>query len=235
MLSVVIPVYNEADRLKENINFLESHLKNTGNDFEIVISDDGSTDKTIDVIKGLANKSKRIRFVRSKENKGRGAALKNAACCTNGSNVIFMDADLPLTADMKIIDSMIKYLGEQDIVIGSRFVEGASIKRKFHRMVLSKAYRSIVGVFFGDIGVRDYDVGCKAFNGKVFKEICPNIKSDGWPWDLEFLLVARKNGYKIKEIPLAWIETGRSSVRIWKDPIDKLIGVLRIWQKYKRS
>jgi len=230
--SIVIPIYNEGERLEKSIQKLVEHVDMLKKDYEIILSDDGSTDNSLETIKKLSKSNSRINYLHNKENLGRGNALKKACKAIKGSKVIFMDADTPLVADLTVMNEMLGCLDSHDVVIASRFLPESKTKRKIHRGIMSKTYRFLVRLFFPALMVSDTDVGFKGFKKSVFVKINKHIKSNGWSWDLEFMLESRKRKYTIKEIPLMWCEEGKSSVNILRDSFAQLFSIFTLKMKY---
>ncbi len=232
MISIVIPVYNEEDKLEKNILTLVNYMKRLNLKNEIILSNDGSTDKSFDIIKKLSNINNNIKFINNNKNKGRGHALKRTCSSIKGTRVLFMDVDIPLTIDLRIIEKMIHTLKKYDIVIASRYMPNSRIKRKFYRSMLSKIYITLVRIIFPKLRIHDTDVGLKAFRKDIFISINGEIKSNGWPWDLEFMLEARKRKYTIKELPLCWEEKGKSSLNIFSTSYEQLLSLWRFRIRY---
>ncbi|MCH7562965.1 MAG: glycosyltransferase [Gemmatimonadetes bacterium] len=228
-LSVIVPVYNEADKLEENVRVLHDHLASTALRFEVIVCIDGSTDESFDIAHALSTSLPSVEVVGYPVNRGRGYAIKYAAEHLRGSRVVYMDSDLPSTIDLSHLDTMLSYLERYDIVIASRFHRDAKVKRKWHRAVVSVVYRMIVSVVFPGFRVTDPDVGFKGFQRDVFDRIVPYTTLNGWSWDLEFLVSADILGYSIEEFPFNWVEHyERTSVGIVRDSFLEFIGLLYI-------
>ena len=232
MISFVIPIYNCGDKLEKNIIHLVDYLNKLHLNYELILSDDGSIDNSFEIIKNLAKTLTWVRFVHCKKNKGRGHALKLTSGLINGSKVIFMDADMPLTTDLTIISDLISRLDQFDVVIGSRFLPHAKLKRRVHRDLFSKLYRFLVRFLFPNLNILDCDVGIKAFKKKVFVKINKKTRCDRWSWDLEFLLLANNRGLLIKEIPLIWDEPSESSLNIFSASFEQLFYLFVFRMKY---
>ena len=233
MISFIIPIYNEEDILEKNINHLIKFLKNNNVKYELILSNDGSKDKSLKIMNNLSKKNRKIKSISNKNNKGRGYALKKTCKFIHNSKVIFMDCDIPLNIDLKIINKLIFNLDKFDIVIASRYMKNSRIKRKLYRQILTKTYLFLVNLFFPNLKVSDTDVGLKAFKQNAFVKINKKVESNGWPWDLEFMLEARKKGYKIGEIPLTWIEKGKTSVNPIRDSLIQFFSLIHFKNKYK--
>lgn len=226
MLSVVVPVFNEGYILKKSVNKLKDFLdKRPKIDYEMIIINDGSADNTEVVAKELT-KNKRIIFEGYKKNKGRGYALKYSSNFIKGEKIIYMDADL--ATGLSAINETIGLLDKFDVVIGSRHVAGSKTKRKIYRMFLGNAHSFLVRSFFPSLNIKESQCGFKGFKTKVFKEVNKEVKSNRWSWDLEFLVKAKNKGYSIKEVPVRWKESEKSSMRFFRDIPEQFFGLLKI-------
>ncbi|MFW6025726.1 MAG: dolichyl-phosphate beta-glucosyltransferase [Candidatus Woesearchaeota archaeon] len=207
-LLIVIPAYNEEKIIKKNVlktrEFFKKRYKVT--EFEIIIVNDGSSDNTGKI-------SNEIRFpnvstISYKENKGKGYAVKKGMKKSKGELILMIDADLATPLDQ--FDKIIKFKKNYDIIIGSRVNPKA--KRKPIKKIFGKLSYLIVEVIL-NLGIKDTQCGFKLFKRKTLK-IFKKQKIDGFGFDFEILYIANKEGYKIKEIPVKWIEKGDSKVKL---------------------
>ncbi len=227
MISFVIPVYNGSKILRENINLLTNYLnKNFIKNYEIIIVNDGSIDNTTEIVQKLTNK--KIKLIGYDKNIGKGYALKYSSKFIKGKNIIFMDLDLPSQIDLKIIKEIISDVEKCDIIIGTRHLPQANIKRKKLRAILSKAYKFSLVILFPKLNITDTDFGLKGFKTQIFKKLNQEIKENRWSWDLEMLILARKNRLRIKEIPVKWQELGSSTFGNFKGPLEQSISTIKI-------
>lgn len=204
-ISITIPVYNEAGILEACIKKLDVFLKQKKYDYEIIIADNASTDKTSEISKEICRKYHKARYIRLKE-KGRGRALKKAWSSSNADVLCYMDSDL--ATDLNALPKVVAAFKEHfDIAIGSRLVRGASVKRSFLREVLSRGYNLILKMYLG-VHFKDAQCGFKAINRTILRSIVPRIEDNEWFFDTELLVLAEKAGFKIKEIPVIWTEAG---------------------------
>jgi len=211
---IVIPAYNEALILEENIiklfNFAKKKLTA---DWRIVIADNNSTDKTAEIAKRLAAKFPEITYLFISQ-KGKGIAIKTAWQKNSADIYCFMDADL--ATDLSALLALVAGIMEgNDIVIGSRYHPQSILKRSFVRKLISQGYRSVLKIFLG-LKIQDAPCGFKAINNKVKENILPQVKNQKWFFDSELVILAEKQGYKIKEIPINWrdFRKGRDKSRV---------------------
>lgn len=226
MVLITLPTYNEEEIIKENsLKVLEFCQKNLKQGFKILIADNGSTDRTLEIAKELSADYKEIDYFHLKE-KGRGRALKEA--WKNDFDVfIYMDADL--STNLKFLLLLIEEIKNgNDIVVGSRFLKGSKIERGFLREISSRFYNFLLKLFF-NLKIKDAQCGFKAVNKKVVKNLLPKVENNGFFFDSELLIRAEKENYKIKEIPIEWKEAKRKSkVNILKTTLNYLKEIIKL-------
>ena len=235
-LSVVVPVYNEEVDLVKNIPILSSFLEEKMNnyDWEIVIADNASSDRTPEVSREITTKNNKVRYVKI-EKKGRGRALKEVWLKSNKELLSYMDVDL--SSDISYFPGLIEKLKlGSDIAVGSRLAKGAKvINRPFIREVMSRGYSFLFRLFFGT-KFKDAQCGFKAITKKAVEKILPEVKDTGWFFDTEVLVIAQKAGFKIEEVPITWKDDPNSTVKVAKTAWGDIKGMWRIyWEKPWRN
>ena len=228
-LDVVIPVLNEARALADSVNVLAAFLSNNLNDYEwaVVVADNGSTDATPSICQSLSEQDSRVRHVRL-EQKGRGRALKQAWAESDADIVAYMDVDL--STDLSALPQTIAAVDGEgyDIAVGSRLKRGAQvIGRSFKRELISRSYSLIFRAMFL-AGFQDAQCGFKAVSRRAAADVAPLVVDNGWFFDTEMLLIAEKNGYRIKEIPVKWTDDPDSRVKIISTAWEDIKGLLRL-------
>ena len=228
-LDVVIPVLNEARALADSVNVLAAFLSNNLNDYEwaVVVADNGSTDATPSICQSLSEQDSRVKHVRL-EQRGRGRALKRAWAESNADVVAYMDVDL--STDLSVLPQTIAAVDGEgyDIAVGSRLKRGAQvIGRSFKRELISRSYSLIFRAMFL-AGFQDAQCGFKALSRRAADEVAPLVVDNGWFFDTEMLLIAEKNGYRIKEIPVKWTDDPDSRVKIISTAWEDIKGLLRL-------
>ena len=215
-LSVVIPAYNESQRIKSTVDIILKYLKNWKIKFEIIVVDDGSIDNTVDEVKKINKKN--IKLIKKERNYGKGYSVKNGILNSRYEYVLFSDADLSTPIDM--LDRFEKYIDNYDIVIGSRALSGSDIKIKqpFYREFMGKIFNKFVRLFTVR-GINDTQCGFKLFKGNIAKKIFERATLDGFGFDVEILYIAKLNGIKIIEVPVIWRNSKLSKVRPIKDAV----------------
>ncbi len=211
-LSIVIPAYNEGERLPPNLKKINSWLKKQPGEGEIVVVDDGSTDNMLRKIRRLKPDINNLEIISYRENRGKGYALRKGMLVAKGDIIIFSDADLstPIQEAQKLIDEIRKGV---NVAFGSRFVKGSKVLKtaSWFRNQLARIFFWAVR-FLLFYGPKDTQCGFKGFCKKAAKEIFSDIKSDGVLFDLEIFLLAKKKGLSIKEVPVTWKHDERSKL-----------------------
>lgn len=226
-VDVVIPVLNEAHVLERSVATVRGFLgENLAYDWKIVIVDNGSTDGTYEVAQNLVHKFEDVKFVHLEE-KGRGRALREAWQTSTSDVVLYTDVDL--STELAALPKLVKALVEEgyDIAIGSRLAKESMTKRSFKREITSQVYNRFVKcILFTKF--TDAQCGFKAVTREVVKRVVPQIKDQGWFFDTELLVLGEKQGYKIKDIPVVWIEDDDSRVKIVPTALKNIKGVFRL-------
>ena len=228
-LDVVLPVLNEERALPMSVGKLYEFLSRRSSEYDwrIVIADNGSTDSTLDVAKGLSVQYARVGYI-GLELRGRGRALSRAWQESGADIVSYMDVDLS-TALAALPELVQAIHGEgYDLAIGSRLKRGAQVmERPLKREVVSRAYNVLIRTMFLT-GFVDAQCGFKAVSRRVAREVVPLVQDTGWFFDSELLILAEKNGYRIKEVPVKWTDDPDSRVKIVSTAYDDMKGLLRL-------
>lgn len=213
-LSIIIPSYNEEKRLPKTLEEIDKYLLKQNYDYEIIVVNDGSRDKTAETIRGLSSVIKNLRLIDNKINQGKGAVVRQGMLSAKGEFRLFTDADNSTSID-QVEKILPHFKAGYDIVVGSRDVKGAVLDppqdlfRKFVGEVFKLFRKIIVGLW----KVADTQCGFKAFTKKAAEDIFPKCKINRFAFDPEILLIAKKLGYKIKEIPVYWKNDPESKVK----------------------
>ena len=224
-LSVVIPAYNEQDRIVPTIGAFAAHLSGTELAWELIVSDDGSSDATRDLIALLGHAN--VRVLVASANAGKGAAVRRGLAQARGRMVLFSDADNATPASE--LDNLIARLDAgADVAIGSRAAEGACVEnRSLTRRTLTAGLRWLVRVSLG-VGVKDTQCGFKLFTAPAARRIAAAQTVEGFSFDLEVLHLAQRFGYAIAEVPVRWFDAPGSKVDTRREIVRFLTSIGRI-------
>lgn len=213
-LSVVIPAYNEAERIVPTIGVIASHCSSLGVPWELIVADDGSTDGTAALVRslGLAN----LRLLEAAENGGKGSAVRRGILAARGEFILFADADN--STPIEELTQLLARMDEgNDIVIGSRAAAGAAeTNRPLLRRLLSGGLRWMVRHLLR-VGVADSQCGFKLFRRQAGQHLCRLQTVMGFSFDLELLYLAAKLGYRVAEQPVQWVDAPGSKVSARKE------------------
>lgn len=226
----VLPVYNEEMILKENVLKLYNFLKtNIRDNWQIIVADNKSTDRTGEIGKQLAQTYDEIKYSYIPQN-GKGKAIRSA--WVNNTADIFSFMDVDLSTDLSALPALISAISEEkyDVAVGSRFLPNSKVYRSFLRKFISLGYRFILHLLL-NLKTKDVPCGFKAANYKVVRNLVPQIKNDEWFFDSELVILAEKNKYKIKEIPIKWTESQnpnrKSKINIFKTSFNYLKEIIK--------
>ena len=230
-LSIVIPAYNEAQRLPPSLARLRQYLGSQAYEYEVLVVDNASTDATPLVAQRAAEDWSQLRFI-SIGARGKGIAVKVGALEAKGELVMLCDADLSMPIEQ--LERFLPLLGRYDIVIASR--EGAGAKR-----VGEPEYRHVMGRVFNRVvrwlavpHFQDTQCGFKAFTRAAVSAIFPRLTVAGFGFDVEVLYLARKAGLSVAEVPIVWHFQADSRVDPWRDTARMLLDVLRVrWNDWR--
>jgi dolichyl-phosphate beta-glucosyltransferase len=226
-LSVVVPCFDEEDRLRASLAPLVSYLDATGMTFEVVLVDDGSRDGTAEVMRAAAADDRRIRCMALGRNRGKGRALAEGVATTTGALVLTSDADF--SAPIEELGKLRAAIaGGADIAVGSRATPGArELDQPFHRRLMGKGFNLMVQVTLLP-GIWDTQCGFKLFAGDVARELFGRLRTDGFAHDVEVLHLARRSGRRVCEVPVRWINSSTSRVQPLRHSREMLMDLLRI-------
>ncbi len=233
-LSVVIPAYNEEKRISETLYSINTYLNKQDYDYEIIVVVNGSTDRTYDIVKELESGNISKATAINLKQGGKGNAVKRGILDkADGDVIMFMDADN--ATPISEIEKLLPFLKDgYDVAIGSRYLnpETVKVRQPLYRVILSRGANLLIQVLAVP-GIKDTQLGFKAFNKKAAKEIFPLVTISRWGFDMEVLTIALKRGFKIKEVALSWTEHGGGHVPL-KAYIESLIDLFKIkWKSLK--
>lgn len=235
-LSLVFPAFNEAERLPRTLDRCVEYLRGRGYSFEIIVVDDGSVDGTSEVARGcMEGKDVDFRVIRFETNRGKGHVVKSGLLEAKGDVLFFSDADL--STPIEELEKMLPLFAEGwDVVIGSRGLSDSDIRRRqpAHRGIAGRVFNVLVQLLVLP-GIRDTQCGFKGFARKTIEPITSVQRVLGFAFDVEMLLIARRLGYSIKEVPVIWHDDGRSKIRLFRDGLGMFLDLLKIKFFYREN
>jgi len=233
-LSIVIPAFNEEARLPASLESVAAFLsrRRVPLSVEVVVVDDGSRDRTAARAEEAGRRlGLSLRVVRLPENRGKGAAVRAGALAADGASVLVSDADFstPMPEWEKLAAT------GSPIAIGSRAVDESLVKERqpFFRVLAGKLFNRVVRIVAVP-GIRDTQCGFKLFSRDAAQAVFSRARVDRFAWDVEALLLARKLGYEITEVPVLWFNSADSRVSIWGG-LQAYLDLFRIRRRVERD
>ncbi len=224
-LSIIIPAYNEEQRLPQTLEEVDRFLRQQSYTYEVIVVENGSTDRTSEVAETFAATHPYVRVMHSR--KGKGAAVKTGVLNARGEYLFICDADLSMPIE-EVNKFLPPTLDDYDIAIASREVPGARrYDEPFYRHLEGRIFNLIVRLLAVP-GIHDTQCGFKCFKRDVALDIFPYQTMDGWSFDVEVLYIARKRGYRLVEVPINWYYKANSRINPIRDAIDMLLEVIKI-------
>jgi len=226
---IIIPSYNEEERIEKTLNKYVSFFKKKHSNFEIIIVINNTTDQSPKIIKNLGKKYKEIKILEFKE-RGKGFAIVEGfkeALKRKGDLIGFVDADMATPPEA--FYDLEKKLENAQGAIASRWMKKSIIKteQSFMRKFVSRGFNLIVKTLFL-INYKDTQCGAKLFTKKVIKKILPEIKLTEWAFDVNILYLCKRYKFAIKEIPTIWSEPGGTKLNLKKVPLQMFLSILRL-------
>lgn len=221
-VSIVIPAYNEEERLGATVREVLKYIAETGSSAEVIVVDDGSSDVTTKVAEDAFNERPEVpgRVIRYAKNRGKGYAVKTGLLAAEGKIALFSDADLstPIEEMPKLIDPI--KAGEFDVTFGSRALDRSLIgtHQPWRREQGGKVFNLVVRLMTG-MPFWDTQCGFKAFDLDKFRPLLDVMQIERFGFDVEFLYVARLRGLRLKEIAVRWNNDDRSKVNVLRDSV----------------
>jgi len=226
-ISLCIPMYNESSIINDTLKTVSEYMETNFEDYEVIFSDDGSTDDCRKTVEAFPND--RIRAVGYEKNQGKGAAIRNGVLNAVGDIIIFTDCDLAYGLDvLKTAVGMFEKDPEADMVIGSRNLSGDGYEGyTFIRKLASKCYIKCLSII-GGFKLSDSQCGFKCFRKDVAHAIFSECEVNGFAFDFEVIIKATNRKDKILEMPVKIINHRESKVNVFSDSIKMLGDVRRI-------
>ena len=224
-ISLIIPLFNEEKRV-HNLNTIWAYTHKKKYFRELIIINDGSTDKTLNFLNTFKKMSK-CKLISYRTNKGKGYAIKKGILTARGTHVMFMDVDL--STSLRMVDELIKIIIKTDIIVGTRKNNKAVLLQRQSKIRegMGKFFTFISQKMIG-VNVSDFTCGFKCFTKKAAKKIFQKQQINRWAFDAESLFLAKKYGFSITELPVEWKNAEGTKVKFPQDIIQSFVDLIRI-------
>ena len=234
-LSFVIPAYNEEVFIEDTLGTLDLAIKEKMFQYEIVVVDDGSKDKTFTKAMEYSKRNGHVKVIRYARNTGKGFAIKTGVMESTGDVVIFIDGDMEI--DLNTLSTYIEALENADIVIATKWHPNSTVSMPLNRKILSRTFNVLVRILVG-FNLKDTQVGLKVMKRSAVDKIFPRLAVKRYAFDVELLTLAHLYGLKIVEMPVKLnLDSSFKPKDAWRMFVD-LLGIayrLRVIRWYQRQ
>jgi len=227
-LSIIIPAFNEEQRLPKTLEHLRQYLSSASYSSEVLVVDDGSTDGTRRVVKETEKDFPALRLIVNERNRGKGYSVRQGVREAAGEVILFFDADASTPIDQ--VEKFFPHFQDgADVLIGSRSLPNSDVRvhQPWYRETMGRTFNLFVR-FFVLRGFIDTQCGFKAFSHEAAHRIFTRQRLSGFSFDVEILFIAGKLGYKIVEVPIVWINSPSSRVHPVWDSVRMFVELMRI-------
>src|SRR3989338_2828009 len=227
-VSLIIPAYNEESRIGKSLERIMKFFASEPYVSEAVIVDDGSKDRTMELIRERYGNHRSVRVYQQPRNLGKGEAVKQGMLLGRGEYLFFSDADLSVPIEM--LRLFLTHLENGcDVSIGSRQKSGATIEvhQPLYRELMGKTFTRLANWILG-IPIADFTCGFKGFRRSAARELFSRQQLKNWSFDAEILYLAQLKGYLVREIPVRWRNDERTKVKLWRDVGGSFLGLIQI-------
>lgn len=212
-LSVIIPSYKEGKRIGTNLLEIEKYLNNRGYTYEVIVVVDGSPDDTAQIARSFSDRVKNLRVIDNPENHGKGYVVRQGLLEAKGELRLFLDADG--STSITHLDSFLpEFKKDFDVVIGSRDIKGAYVQvhQPKHREIMGDMGNWLIRIVLGLWSYPDTQCGFKMLSAKAAEEVAKRMVVDRFGFDFELIILAEKLGFKVKQMPVRWLNEEGSTV-----------------------
>lgn len=226
-LSIIIPAFNEENRLGRTLERIRGYVSSKGFDAEVIVVDDGSSDGTAELVEEWRTRMPNLRLVSNGRNRGKGYSVRHGMLEARGRIALFTDADL--SAPIEEADKLLAALRNADVALGSRALDRSliSVHQSRLRELAGGVFNRIVRLMTG-VGFHDTQCGFKAFVRQPAKVIFEQQRVEGFGFDPEILFLAKRHGLRAVEIPVRWAHDPATKVRVFRDSLHMFGDLLRI-------
>jgi dolichyl-phosphate beta-glucosyltransferase len=226
--SIIIPAYNESQRIIPTLNRVLTYIAEQGWDAELIVINDGSRDNTAEIIRGYIERHPKVRLIENPGNRGKGYSVRNGMLNARGDLLLFSDADLssPIEESPKLFEAI---EGGADVAIGSRWLrsELQTARQPLHRQLFGRIFNLALRIILG-LKFKDTQCGFKAFTQSAAQSIFPLQRIERWGFDPELMFLAKKRGVRVAEIPVRWAHDEGGRINPLRDGLRMFVDVLRI-------
>jgi dolichyl-phosphate beta-glucosyltransferase len=226
--TIIIPAYNESARLGATLEKVLGYVHAQAWNAEVIVVNDGSRDNTAEIVRNFAEKDPSLRLIENPGNRGKGYSVRNGMLHARGRILLFSDADL--SSPIEEAPKLLRALDDgADVAIGSRWLraETQTQRQSLYRQLFGRVFNLLLRITLG-LRFKDTQCGFKAFNQPAAQAIFPPQKIEGWGFDPEILFLARKLGFQVKEVPVAWGHSGGTRIHPLIDGSRMFLEMLRI-------
>jgi glycosyltransferase AglD len=211
-ISILLPAFNEAAQIEKCILEVEAAVRSFSKSYEIIVSEDGSTDGTDTIVAQITKRNPNLFLLHSPSRLGKGKAIKNALISSRGKIITFMDVDL--ATNLECLPQLLEVAKKNGgMAIGSRHIKGSRVQRRVSRTLFSLTYNLAVRLLFLD-GIRDHQCGFKTMSREVAESVLNVSKSDGYFFDTEMILRCKQLGFPVIEVAVQWAERNKGSSKV---------------------
>jgi len=234
-LSIIVPAYNEEERLVASLGKITSYLDAAGIDAEILVVDDGSKDRTAELA-AKALLGRRGRVVRNGDNRGKGYSVRHGVLEARGRFVLLTDADLSTPIDEHAKLAAVIRDRDLDVVIGSRALPDSDVqvRQGWLRQTMGRSFNTIIRAVTG-LPYRDTQCGFKLMDRERVKPLFDKMVVNRFAFDVELLFLCARFGLSVADVPVIWRNATGSKVSVFGDPLNMIADVLRVRWRFRRG
>ncbi len=241
LVSIVIPAYNEEAAIGAHLEAIIAHCDPQPWDYEVIVVDDGSADRTAERVEARAEEHRQVRLLRHETNQGKGCAVRLGLLSAAGDIRGFTDADAA-THISELGRVLPAFEAGAEVVIGSRArpAAGTAVVARLHRKVIGRVFNGLLRVLVrlkdaDGRPIADTQCGFKWFTAEACEAIFSRASVNGFAFDVETLHLANRLGFRVSEIPINWTDRGESSVNLWIDPLRMFYRVVTVSIRHRHA
>lgn len=235
-LSIIVPAYNEAARIRPSLGRIVDYLRAQPHSWELLVVDDGSRDETVEVVGQMIEGLPEARLISYQPNRGKGFAVRTGVLAAAGQWIVFLDADLS-TPPEEITRALPYLQNGYDMVIGSRALPDSQIERRppFYRRLATAIFDFVKHLLVGLWRFSDTQCGFKAYRQGAVRPLYERAIIDRFMFDVEILYLAERKKLKVYEMPVRWADAAGSKVRFLEGGVNMIRDLLRIRRAHRSA